>query len=31
MAELDLLDPEGKTISHEGWTIAYVDSEETRR
>ena len=28
MAELDLLDAGGKTISHDGWTIAYVDSEE---
>jgi beta-galactosidase len=28
VAELDLLDTDGRTISHEGWTIAYVDSEE---
>jgi len=28
IAELDLLDPSGSPISHEGWTIAYVDSEE---
>jgi beta-galactosidase len=28
VAELDLLDPSGKPINHEGWTIAYVDSEE---
>jgi beta-galactosidase len=28
VAELDLLDPAGKPISHNGWTIAYVDSEE---
>ncbi len=28
VAELDLLDEAGKPISHEGWTIAYVDSEE---
>jgi len=28
VAELDLLDANGKTISHNGWTIAYVDSEE---
>ena len=28
VAELDLLDAAGKPISHEGWTIAYVDSEE---
>jgi beta-galactosidase len=28
VAELDLLGPNGRSISHEGWTIAYVDSEE---
>ena len=28
IAELDLLDAEGKPLSHEGWTVAYVDSEE---
>jgi len=28
IAELDLLDADGKPLSHEGWTIAYVDSEE---
>ncbi|MCW1883359.1 beta-galactosidase [Luteolibacter flavescens] len=28
IAEFDLLDPEGKSISHASWTIAYVDSEE---
>ncbi len=28
VAELDLLDESGKSLSHEGWTIAYVDSEE---
>jgi beta-galactosidase len=28
IAELDLLDDSGKPLSHEGWTIAYVDSEE---
>ncbi len=28
IAELDLLDTDGKPLSHEGWTIAYVDSEE---
>jgi beta-galactosidase len=27
-AELDLLDESGKPLSHEGWTIGYVDSEE---
>jgi beta-galactosidase len=28
IAELDLLDPNGNAISHNGWTIAFVDSEE---
>jgi beta-galactosidase len=28
IAELDLLDPAGNSISHASWTIAYVDSEE---
>ena len=28
VAELDLLEATGKSINHEGWTIAYVDSEE---
>ncbi|HZI33719.1 MAG TPA: beta-galactosidase, partial [Candidatus Binatia bacterium] len=28
VAEMDLLDTNGNTISHNGWTIAYVDSEE---
>jgi beta-galactosidase len=28
VAELDLLDAAVKPLSHEGWTIAYVDSEE---
>jgi beta-galactosidase len=28
VAELDLLDATGRPLSHEGWTIAYVDSEE---
>ena len=28
IAELELLDDSGKPLSHEGWTIAYVDSEE---
>ena len=28
IAELDLLGTDGKTLSHEGWTVAYVDSEE---
>jgi beta-galactosidase len=28
VGELDLLDADGKSISHDAWTIAYVDSEE---
>ena len=28
VAELDLLDANGNAISHNGWTVAYVDSEE---
>ncbi len=28
VAELELLDPQGNAISHNGWTIAWVDSEE---
>jgi beta-galactosidase len=28
VAELDLLDQSGKPLSHESWTVAYVDSEE---
>ena len=28
IAELDLLDAAGRSISHDGWTIGYVDSEE---
>jgi beta-galactosidase len=28
VAELDLLDGSGQSLSHDGWTIAYVDSEE---
>jgi beta-galactosidase len=28
VAELDLLGADGKPLSHDGWTIAYVDSEE---
>ena len=31
VAELDLLDESGKPLSHEGWTIAYVDSEERQQ
>jgi beta-galactosidase len=31
VAELDLLDETGKTLSHEGWTIAFVDSEEREK
>jgi beta-galactosidase len=28
VAELDLLDADSKPVSHDGWTVAYVDSEE---
>jgi beta-galactosidase len=28
VAELILLDADGKALSHEGWTVGYVDSEE---
>jgi beta-galactosidase len=31
VAELDLLGADGRAISHEGWTIAYVDSEERQQ
>ncbi|HEY5345529.1 MAG TPA: beta-galactosidase [Verrucomicrobiae bacterium] len=31
VAELDLLDASGNAISHNGWTIAYVDSEEREK
>jgi len=31
VAEMDLLDDSGKPLSHEGWTIAYVDSEEREK
>jgi beta-galactosidase len=31
VAELDLMDESGKPLSHEGWTVAYVDSEERER
>lgn len=31
IAELDLLGAGGAPLSHEGWTIAYVDSEERSR
>lgn len=31
VAELELLDGSGNPLSHEGWTIAYVDSEERER
>lgn len=31
IAELDLLDRSGNPLSHEGWTVAYVDSEERER
>jgi beta-galactosidase len=29
LGELDVLDAAGKTVSHKGWRVAYVDSEET--
>jgi beta-galactosidase len=31
VAELNLLDAAGQPLTHEGWTIAYVDSEERER
>jgi beta-galactosidase len=31
IADIDLLDHAGGILSHEGWTIAYVDSEERAR
>jgi beta-galactosidase len=31
IAELDLLDAGGNAISHNGWTVAYVDSEEREK
>ena len=31
VAELDLLGADGKAISHDGWTVAYVDSEEREK
>jgi len=31
VAELDLLDEAGKPLTHDGWTIGYVDSEERER
>jgi beta-galactosidase len=31
VAELDLLGADGKPVSHDGWTIAYVDSEERQQ
>jgi beta-galactosidase len=31
VAELNLVDENGQPLSHEGWTIAYVDSEERER
>ncbi|MFD0894176.1 beta-galactosidase [Luteolibacter ambystomatis] len=30
IAELDLLDPAGNSVSHQTWTIAYADSEEKK-
>jgi beta-galactosidase len=31
IAELDMLDNSGKSISHDGWSAVYVDSEELER
>jgi beta-galactosidase len=31
IAELDLLDADGKPLSHEGWRVVYVDSEEKQK
>jgi beta-galactosidase len=31
VAELDLIDTDGNVLSHEDWTIAFVDSEEKAR
>ena len=31
VAELELLDAAGQRLGHEGWTIAYVDSEEREK
>jgi beta-galactosidase len=31
VAEIDVLDDSSRPISHEGWTIAFVDSEERER
>ena len=31
VAEMNLLDETGQPLSHEGWTVAYVDSEERER
>lgn len=31
IGELDVLDNSGRSISHDGWTVAYVDSEERER
>jgi beta-galactosidase len=31
IAELDLLGADGRSLSHEGWTVAYVDSEERQK
>ena len=28
IAEIDVLDPNGNSISHQSWSIAYIDSEE---
>jgi len=31
IGELDVLDQSGKPISHDGWSVAYVDSEEREK
>ncbi len=31
VAELDLLGADGNSLSHDGWTVAYVDSEERQQ
>ena len=31
VAELDLLGADGNFLSHDGWTVAYVDSEERQQ
>ena len=31
VAELDLLGADGNSLSHDGWTVLYVDSEERQQ